>query len=61
MMKLDINTTSSQIVFQGIRAFASLSLVGGMAILFIQGGTGVFIQSIDKLAEAGQILTNLVG
>ena len=37
---------------------ACILLVGGIALLFIQDGTGVLAQSIDNLENAKDILTN---
>lgn len=56
-----MNSTGIQIIFQALRTMGSITLVGGVAILFIQNGTGVFVQSLDHLAVATEMLTNLAG
>lgn len=60
-MKTDINNVASQIIFQGLRTLASIILIGGIAILFVQDGTGVLVQSWDHLADASNLLANFAG
>lgn len=60
-MKMNINSTGTQLIFQTLRALGSIGLIGGVAILFIQNGTGVFVQSLDNLAVAAELLTNFAG
>lgn len=60
-MKMDMNTPGFQVMFQGLRALAGLGLVGGIAIFFVETGTGVLVQSWDRLAQASDILINVAG
>ncbi len=52
------HSVMSQIIFQSIRTMVSIVLVGGIALLFIQDGTGVLTQSLDNLENAKNLLTN---
>lgn len=60
-MKTDTNSTGFQVVFQGLRTLASIALIAGITVFFIQGGTGAFTQSWDNLANASTILNNFMG
>lgn len=59
-MKLDINTPSAQIVFQGARALISIALIFGMTFLYVQeGSNGVLSKSWDNLAQASSLISGL--
>lgn len=61
-MKLDLNTPSAQVVFQGARALISIALVFGITILYVQeGSNGVLSKSWDNLAQASSLISGLVG
>lgn len=60
-MKTNMNSTGFQVLFQGVRTLISVSLIAGITVFFIQGGSGAFAQSWDNLANASAILDNFIG
>jgi hypothetical protein len=52
-------STVSQIIFQSVRAMVTIIMFGGMAALLINGGTGIFEQSLENFENARDLLTNL--
>ena len=58
-MKTDFNATTTQVIFAGAKALINIGLISGMAILFVQVGTGAFVQSWDALSHASEILNNI--
>lgn len=61
-MKIDLNTTPAQIVFQSLRALATITLIGGIAIVFIQTGTeNALSHTMDALSSAGDIIASYKG
>ncbi len=52
-------STIYQIIFQSVGAMVTVILFVGMGALLVNGGTGVFEQSIENLETARDLLTNL--
>lgn len=57
-MKSNENTIY-QIIFQSVGAMVTVIMFVGMGALLVNGGTGVFEQSIENLETARDLLTHL--
>lgn len=55
------NSTISQIIYQSVRAMVTIIMFGGMAALLVNGGTGIFEESLENFENARDLLTNLAG
>jgi hypothetical protein len=53
------NGTISQVIYQSVRAMVTIIMFGGMTALFINGGSGIFEQSLENFENARDLLTNL--
>lgn len=53
------DTTLSQVIFQSIRTMVTVIMFGGMTALFINGGSGIFEQSIENLENARLLITSI--
>lgn len=61
MMNIDLSRTSSQVIFQSVRSVATIVGLGGIVVVFIESGTGTFFETFDRLAQASDILTGMIG
>ncbi|HRK97841.1 MAG: hypothetical protein KDJ26_02065 [Alphaproteobacteria bacterium] len=58
-MNIDFENTGTQIVFQTVRGLLTLAGMSGIIVAFIEGGTGTFFESFDRLEQAADLLQGI--
>lgn len=60
-MNINTDSAGTQIIVQSIRSLLTLAGLGGVVVIFIESGTGRFIETFERLAHAADIFSNLAG
>ena len=60
-MNFDFNRTDHQVIFQSIRGIATVAGFAGIVLVFVEAGTSRFMTSLDRIAQASDLLQGLIG
>jgi len=58
---MSFNRVETALLHISIRSLMTVAGMGGVVVLFIEGGTGRFLETMDRLAQASDLLQGMIG